>query len=299
MKKWVTICAVVCIMMASAAQAYYVNVVECRLTGGAQNPLYSQNGPAISSGKSTAAPLLGWTGGNLTGTGNYYAGDSTPVKWGEWMFNVPADKGGYYDVYATWVNVTAAQNMPPIWTINSADPAVTASPAQTTGGNAWNLLAAGKKFNAGTGYVARLATPGTGTTGKRASFDSVAWAVSLPGAPTNTGPANGATGIPQTGAGNELAWTAGASSSFFDVYLDINTDPVAKVGSNLTGTSFDPDSLSLMPNTTYYWKIVAGNVDRSAGGAVYSFTTLPEPGAIALLVLGSLGSLALRRRRRA
>jgi len=91
-----------------------------------------------------------------------------------------------------------------------------------------------------------------------------------------------------------LSWAAGACSSFFDVFLDTNTNPTTKVGSNLTGTSFDPDSLGLLPNQTYYWKVVAKNVDVSTSGTVWSFTTTPEP--VTMLFLG-LGGLLLRRRR--
>jgi len=301
MKKLLVFAAILSIVaLASApAFAFYVNVVECRVAGGGQNPLYTQSGPAVSSGKSTAAPLAGWTGGTLSGTGNYYAGDTTPVKWGEWAFTPTTT--GYYNVYGTWVNVTAAQNMPPTWTVRSADADVTASPSQTSGGNAWNLLATGKKFIAGTTYKTKLATPGTNTAGKRASFDSVAWAASAPTAVTNTAPGNGATDIPLTGAGNDLTWTAGSFNSFFDVFCDVNPTPTTKVGADLAGTvtSFDPDSLPLLSSTTYYWKVVAKNVDRSADGAIWSFKTVPEPGSMLALGTGLIGLFGFIRRRRA
>ena len=59
-----------------------------------QNPLYTQNGPAVTTSKSTAA--------GLSGTGSYYAGDTTPVKYGDWAFTPTI--GGYYHVNATWAN---------------------------------------------------------------------------------------------------------------------------------------------------------------------------------------------------
>lgn len=292
--------AVLCGFACAPAVAGYVNVVECRVSGGAQNSLFTLSGLATSTGKSTAAPLAGWTGGTLTGTGNYYAGDSTPVKFGEWSFTPAAGYGGYYDVYATWVNVTAAQNMPPIWTVNNAGTAVTASPSQTTGGNAWNLLGSGLLFNAGTTYTTRLATPGTGATGKRASFDSVAWAASTPGAVVNGGPADGAINVPLTGAGNDLSWTAGSFDSFFDIFVELDLGSPIRVASDLPGTtlSFDPDSLNLLPGTTYYWSVTAKNVDVTTPGPVWSFTTVPEPSTFGLGLLGGLGMAAWIARRR-
>jgi hypothetical protein len=287
------------------ALAGYVKVVEARIAGGAINsPNFTMSGLATSTGKSTAAPLPGWTGGALTGTGNYYAGDSTPVKWGDWSFTPGIGYGGYYDVYATWVNVTAAQNMPPIWTVNNAGSAVVVSPSQTTGGNAWNLLGAGLKFNAGTAYSARLATPGTGATGKRASFDSVAWAASTPGAVTYTSVLpDGATGVALTGAGNDLTWTAGSSDSFFDVWFGTTSGSLTKAATIPEGSpaTFDPETLGpLSLGTQYFWRIDAGNVDVVTPGAEYDFTTLvPEPSTALLGVLGGLGLMWIIRRRAA
>jgi len=50
--------AALCGLAYTPAFAFYVNVLECRVTGGAQNlPNFTMNGPAVSSGKSTAGPL--------------------------------------------------------------------------------------------------------------------------------------------------------------------------------------------------------------------------------------------------
>lgn len=285
--KAVLCCGIALLMAASTTQAAYTYIVESRVSGGAQNPLFTFSGLATTTAKSTAS--------GLTGTGSYYAGDTTPVKWGEWSFTPAAGYGGYYDVYGTWATNTYASGVtPPTWTVHNAGADVVVQIAQTSGANAWNTLATGVKLNAGTAYTTRLATAAGGVSNKRTYFDSVRWVASTPGAPTNVLPANGSTTVPQTGPGNELSWAAGACSSFFDVFLDMNTNPTTKVGSNLTGTSFDPDSLGLLPNQTYYWKVVAKNVDVSTSGTVWSFTTTPEP--VTMLLLG-LGGLLLRRRR--
>ncbi|HOX57686.1 MAG TPA: PEP-CTERM sorting domain-containing protein [Candidatus Paceibacterota bacterium] len=302
--KVVLVTAALVSSFACESLAFYVNVLEARATGGAQNtPNFTMNGPAVSTAKSTAAPLAGWTGGVLSGTGTYYAGDTTPIKWGDWSFTPGTGYGGYYDVYATWVNVTVAQNMPPIWTVNNAGAAVVVSPAQTSGGNAWNLLGAGLKFNQGTAYSTRLATPGTGTGGKRASFDSVAWAASAPAAVTyNAILPDDATDIALTGAGNDLSWTAGSYNSFFDVWFGTTSGSLTKVATLAEGTtSWDPESLApLSLGTQYFWRIDAGNVDRLAGGTEYNFTTLvPEPSSALLGLLGGLGLMWIARRRTA
>ena len=116
------------------------------------------------------------------------------------------------------------------------------------------------------------------------------------------GPANGATDIALTGAGNDLSWAAGNYDSSFDVYLDTSATPTTKVGSDLSGTtlSFDPDSLGLAGGTTYYWEVVSKNVDVTTPGAIYSFTTalVPEPSTLALSLLGGLGLAVWNSRRR-
>jgi MYXO-CTERM domain-containing protein len=292
--KAVLCCGIALLLAASTVQAAYTNIVESRLSGGAINPLFTNNGFATTSAKSTAGAPPGGTG-SLVGTGCYYAGDTTPAKTGTYKFTPAADKGGYYNVYATWPTNAYASGIPaPTWTVQNAGANVVIALAQTSGGNAWNSLATGVKLNASTLYTTVVATAATGVSNKRTYADSVAWVAATPGAPTNTAPADMAVGIPQTGPGNELSWAAGAYSSFFDVFLDISSTPTTKVGADLTGTSFDPDALELLPNQTYYWKVVAKNVDVSTSGAVWSFTTTPEPATMALL---GLGALFLRRRR--
>lgn len=256
-------------------------VIESRVTGGAQNGLFTLNGPATTGGKSSAAPLASWIGGSLTGTGSYQAGQSTPSKTGDWAFTPAAGKGGYYNVYCTWPNNTqASADTNPVWTVQNAGADVVVNTLVQTNlnGNVWNLLATGAKYDAGVAKNVHLATVATNAAGKRTYWDSVAFEPCVPTAPTPTAPADGAVNVPSTGIGNDLTWTAGNYNYRYDVYVSsVQADVTSKAGSakvatDLSTTTFDGDGASLSAGTTYYWRVVAKNVDQTADGVVRSFT---------------------------
>jgi len=73
-----------------------------------------------------------------------------------------------------------------------------------------------------------------------------------------------------------LSWVSARGTSF-DVYLDTTNPPTTIVAPKIQATSYVP---TLLPATTYYWKIVAFNAGGSATGPVWSFTT---PAATATL----------------
>ncbi|WP_394759054.1 GEVED domain-containing protein, partial [Flavobacterium sp.] len=86
-------------------------------------------------------------------------------------------------------------------------------------------------------------------------------------------PANGATGVCFAGGSgvSDLSWTAAAGAVSYDVYF--GTVPVPVFTTNVTGTTYIPPTL--LPSTTYYWKIVpVGPCGVSTGvPIVWSFTT--------------------------
>jgi len=169
-------------------------------------------------------------------------------------------------------------------------------PATTTmfsTGNAWNTM--------GT-YKTTVATPKirfdeNGTTTNRWYLDQLRFTSATPTKVTNVAPANGATGVALTGT--SLTWIAGSYNSFFDVFCDTNANPTTLVGSNLVEGTTSQLLSPLASSTTYYWKVVAKNVDNSAAGDIWSFTTVPEPGSLLALGTGLLGLFGFIRRRRA
>lgn len=255
-------------------------VLESKTAGGGTTlgPNYTQSGPATTTAKSSAAPLANWSGGWLMAVGSWYASQANPAKWGQWAFTPAAGRGGYYDVYLTWANnVYVGGFTLPSLTIQNADPDVIVQVNQATGGNQWNLMASSLKYDAEVTKTVRLQTNPDAVGNKRTYFDSVAFAPCVPTAPTPTSPADGATGVPSSGGGNELTWTPGTGNYRFDVYLSTgqadveNKEAGALAASDLDAPTYDPDG-SLTPNATYYWRVVAKNLGETVDGPVWSFS---------------------------
>lgn len=105
--------------------------------------------------------------------------------------------------------------------------------------------------------------------------------VPAPSQPAQPSPGSGATGVPVSAL---LSWSAAAGATSYDVY--IGTSPtLSSPISNITSTSFKP---TLIPNTIYYWRIVAKNISGSTSSSTWSFITQapvatpvfsPQPGS--------------------
>ena len=89
----------------------------------------------------------------------------------------------------------------------------------------------------------------------------------LPGTPSLSSPASGATGVSTSPS---LSWAAVSGATSYDVYLSTSTSPAFY--SNTSATSLSVSSLSA--SSTYYWRVVARNACGSGPtSAQRSFTT--------------------------
>ncbi|MBN1788193.1 MAG: CotH kinase family protein [Sedimentisphaerales bacterium] len=93
--------------------------------------------------------------------------------------------------------------------------------------------------------------------------------VASPGLATNPDPNNGAINVDRDA---DLSWTADANATLHDIYFGTNPNPgeAEFKGDQLT-TTYDPGTL--LPNTTYYWRIDERNAGGTTTGDVWSFTT--------------------------
>lgn len=90
-----------------------------------------------------------------------------------------------------------------------------------------------------------------------------------PSCATNPTPANGSTGAAHQG---DLKWNAAAGATSYDVYFGTVASPPL-VSTNQAGTAYTITDC-LLPDTTYYWRVVPKNADGSATGCTtWSFTT--------------------------
>lgn len=102
----------------------------------------------------------------------------------------------------------------------------------------------------------------------------------LPAAPGSfslLSPSNGAGNVPRSPM---LSWSASGGAGSYTVQVSTSAAFGTFVinQSGIVATSFSPGAL-LAPSTTYYWRVDAVNAwgSTSAGGAPYSFTTVPKP----------------------
>ena len=111
-----------------------------------------------------------------------------------------------------------------------------------------------------------------------ATLDNVTIITSLPPPPNCAGinaPGNGATAL--CTSGNVLSWTApvgGGAPTGYKLYFGVNFPPSTIVNGTNLGNVLSYTPPTLLPNTTYYWKIVPSNsVGDATGCTVWSFTT--------------------------
>ncbi|WP_332030810.1 beta strand repeat-containing protein [Kaistella sp.] len=98
----------------------------------------------------------------------------------------------------------------------------------------------------------------------------------LPATVTTPSPANGAAGVCYAGPGSVsgISWAAAAGANSYDVYFGAGSLPGSAV--NVSTNSYNTGVL--LPNTTYYWRVVAKNgCGDAVSSATWSFTTSGTP----------------------
>lgn len=101
---------------------------------------------------------------------------------------------------------------------------------------------------------------------------------SAPATPNTPSPATTATALYTL-----LTWVS-SGQAWADIYLSTTNPPTAVTVAGYVGTSYVP---TLLPGTTYYWKIVASNAGGSSTGPVWSFTT-PAATTVIFTIAGTV-----------
>lgn len=209
------------------------------------------------------------------------------MGWAEITFYLTAT--GYWTVAATQPAMSIGTGPIGVTTTNATGLPTTTDAFST--GNTWNTIGT---LNASSTTIKIKFTETATASTKSWYLDQIRLIAATPGAVTPMGI--------NDGAGGQLAWSAGENTSSFDLFLDTNPDPTTAVASDLSAdvTSFGLSSLALQPGTTYYWKVVAKNADKSTSGEVQSFTMaqVPEPGGLLAVGAGLIGLIGVIRRRR-
>ena len=308
----VTLC-----LVAAAAQAQPFTYIVEGGPGGQHTSSYTDSGFAASSGLDTA-PGCTATGTRYSGTTTYFG----PSRYAQATFNPTAT--GYYQIDLSWPS-TAGEIAT---SVNLYTGAATGGPADQWGNanGPQGVLASGTmdmyyknvstwetfttyQLNSGTAYHVGIyggyKTPYAGgvtpadSLANRVAIGGFRFMAATPAGVGNTGIADGATGVALSGS--QLSWSAGQYDSSFNLWFGTSAGSLSEIGTGLSASTlaFNLDGQNLQGDTQYFWRVDPVNVDVTTTGSVFRFTTVgvPEPSALALVLVGGAGCLAARRRR--
>ncbi|MFH2143670.1 MAG: GEVED domain-containing protein [Bacteroidota bacterium] len=143
-----------------------------------------------------------------------------------------------------------------------------------TNASTWTMQTVNINSNSSTCVVRFLATGDCGSSTENIGIDNLSLSLpSVPNCATYTSPANGTTNI-VCGIDAIMYWTSNGPYCFpptsYDIYFGTTASP--PYVTNQTGAFYNPGTL--LPSTTYYWKIVPRNAGGTATGCVtWSFST--------------------------
>lgn len=262
-------------------------------TGGVLNFEAGVTGPgfAVSSTGCTAAGC----GPQMS----VYSSTSYADRYLEYVKTLPTT--GYYEAFTAFGNVNQAVAKTDIkWAVTHAGGTTTVTQDQTNPNNKNNWMSVGTyKFLSTSNAVLKM-TAGTVASGSMYNH-SIQFRSATPGAVTNTGPANGATGEAMDFVDLGISWTAGLYNMAYDVWFGEDSNNMTKIMSAFAGTGLGLDPGGIEAGKTYFWRVDALNVDNVTQGETWSFTTnpIPEPGSMLALASGLVGLFGIIRRKRA
>jgi len=238
-------------------------------SGGLNRSWYSETSLAHSSAKSSAA-------GCTPGIGSRYGSLDGTLR--EAVYAPAIQFDGMYQVSVTWGSSSSGYTSIPHY-VTHRDGQFVKNYNQSSAGNLynkWNVIGT-FPFEAGSsGTCGDLRQSYSGLqSGKRIMADAAKWVYMGPFAAVAPSPANGLTDV---AISPTLSWTPGGTTGSYDVYLGTSTASLTQVSSSQTSTSFDAGTL--IPNTTYYWRVDSFAFGKTTTGDVWSFVTAPIPPTI-------------------
>lgn len=301
MKKLLFVVVILLALSLSANAA--THVFGCRAAGDKDAtidfaPGFTYTGaPPGSSGAVSTAP------GAIDSWGLYVSSNTPVVGVRTATYSNALPVGGYYEVFATWATNTNGKT--------DAKHVVTAAGGVTTThlldqANASNkskwVTMGVHKYNANDAANTKVTLTNDNQNASGSLYlHSIQYVSATPGAVTNTGPANGATGEAMDFVDLGLSWTAGLYNMAYDVWFGDDSNNMTKIMSAFAGTGLGLDPGGIEAGKTYFWRVDALNVDNVTQGETWSFTTnpIPEPGSMLALASGLVGLFGIIRRKRA
>lgn len=270
-----TVTVVYTVSGCSATTGLTVNPTPGAIGGGAATVCVGSNTPAFtnaaSGGTWSITPGTGTAsitaGGIVTGltTGTvtvvYTVGSCTPATFNLTVNPSPAAIGGGA----------------PAVCVGNTTPAFT----NATSGGTWSITPGTGTANITVGGIVTGLTAGTVTVvytvGGCNSTTALTINSNITTLATTPSPTNGATGVCYSGGGaiTDINWTAAAGAISYDIYF--GTNPIPPFVLNQASTAYSV--AGLLPNTTYYWRIVpVGPCGATTGSpTTWSFTTANAP----------------------
>jgi len=309
MKKFLFLAAVILLALAVSVPALAWSQVYGARVSGDKDATINLASWFTASPTSTAVANSGAKSNAAGATDSWglYISANTPVvglRSGTYSINLPTT--GYYKAYTTWAADTSAKTNAKFVITSAGGATANSFQNQTLAAalkHTWQSLGT-YMFNADDAANTKvMLTNDNQNTSGSLYLHSIKFESAISGQITNTGVADGATGI-ATDVDTVLTWAAGEYTQNYDIWFGVAGGDLNMLNTNVTDTFASLWDLAgpLSAGTTYQWRVDSRNLDNLTAGQVYSFTTasaVPEPGSLLALGTGLVGLFGLIRRKRA